>query len=265
MSGDRANYLTIDAVFDRHRSGACASAARTNTRAHAIGIRASNSRRAVTTSDGPSHSKYLTLRIIQVSPSAATHRNSLQPAGSLLESAVVCHDPIASRHRPVNTSSAARVFASHYQIVVCTDQRALTPDDTWNAVSTARGYAGNELFRVVGTEADLNDHWVESRLSTQPPALADWHRVVCFSLQNHTGQVHVMSVVDDEPALTLDLPKGPYAVYVAARNLGVDQSTLGESEQLTDEQLALRKDLEWYTIFLVPGIPQETGRLKDEE
>jgi len=57
---------------------------------------------------------------------------------------------------------AARVFASHYQIVVCDDPaRTITDDENWDREKAAQGFAGAPTFRMVGTDADLNDHWVE--------------------------------------------------------------------------------------------------------
>ncbi|NJK72040.1 MAG: hypothetical protein HC926_01080 [Synechococcaceae cyanobacterium SM2_3_60] len=73
-----------------------------------------------------------------------------------------------------------------------------------------------------------------------------------------------MSVIDDKPPLTLNLPQGEYSVFVAGCNLGTDQLSLGENSVLTDVQLAQRKDLEWYRIVIVPGKPSQQGRLKDE-
>jgi hypothetical protein len=72
-----------------------------------------------------------------------------------------------------------------------------------------------------------------------------------------------MSVLGPPPALSADLGKGDYAVYVAGQNLGIDQSRLGEQHRLSDAKIAARKDLEWYRIFLVPGVPPREGRLKD--
>ena len=60
-----------------------------------------------------------------------------------------------------------------------------------------------------------------------------------------------------------DIPEGNYAVYVAGQNLGIDLHSKGENVRLTDEELAARKDLEWYRIFLVPGMPSRIGRLKN--
>jgi hypothetical protein len=72
-----------------------------------------------------------------------------------------------------------------------------------------------------------------------------------------------MSVISDAPAISAEIGKGDYAAYIAGQNLGVDQLSLGEDGQLTDAELAARKDLEWYRIFVVPGVPHREGRLKD--
>ena len=161
------------------------------------------------------------------------------------------------------THGSARIFTSHYQLVVCSDVKAFAEASNWEDGDLERGFAGNEHFRMIGTEADLNDHWVEALLSQTPPDLEDWHRVVCVALENDSGQIHVMSVVDLEPPITIDAPRGHYSIYVAGRNLGVDQSSLGEEGELTDHEISQRKDLEWYRIFVVPGVPQKVGRIKD--
>jgi hypothetical protein len=90
---------------------------------------------------------------------------------------------------------------------VCTDIDAFDENANWTKDSVKQGYAGTDTFRMIGTDADLNDHWVEAKLSSEPPPLADWHRVTCVSLENRTGQVHVMSVIDDVPPITLHIPR----------------------------------------------------------
>jgi hypothetical protein len=159
---------------------------------------------------------------------------------------------------------AARIFASHYQIVVCDDPwRPLADEENWTSENFLQGFAGAPSFRMVGTEADRNDHWIELYASDQPPLLDEWQRVTCVHFRCSTGKVYVMSVIDQEAPVTADIPEGNYAVYVAGQNLGIDLHSKGEKVRLTDEELAARKDLEWYRIFLVPGIPSQMGRLKD--
>jgi hypothetical protein len=159
---------------------------------------------------------------------------------------------------------AARLFASHYQIVVCDDPlRSVTEEENWAAAKTRQGFAGAPCFRMIGTEADLNDHWIELYTADEPPRLDDWQRVTCAHFQSSTGEVHIISVIDHVPVISADIAEGDYALYVAGQNLGVDQLRLGEDNRLSDAELAIRKDLEWYRLFLVPGAPAREGRLKD--
>ena len=160
--------------------------------------------------------------------------------------------------------AATRIFASNYQLAICDDIMAFTEESNWGEGDSDRGFAGNDRFRMVSTEADLNDHWVEVVIADEPPNLEPWQRVTCVSLSCNTGQIHIMSVVDNEPPITLNLPKGDYSVFVAGCNIGIDQLSLGEDNELTDEQLSARKDLEWYRIFIVLGKPVRQGRIKDE-
>lgn len=161
--------------------------------------------------------------------------------------------------------SSGRIFASNYQVVVCDDPQAPFDADAenWNEQSMTAGFAGNQRFRALGTEADLNDHWVEISQTESPPSEGDWDRIICTDFVSTTGLAHVMSVVDDEPVISLAIERGNYALYFAGNNMGVDQMSLEEDDELTDQQLAARKDLEHYQIYLVEGVPDKFGRLKD--
>jgi hypothetical protein len=159
---------------------------------------------------------------------------------------------------------AARLFASHYQIVVCDDpSRSMTQEENWNAEKVAQGFAGTPCFRMIGTEADLNDHWIELHAADEAPKFDNWQRVTCVHFRSSTGKVHVMSVIDHVPAISAEIARGNYSAYVAGQNLGIDLLSLGEDKRLSDAELASRKDVEWYGIFLVPGLPDREGRLKD--
>ncbi len=159
---------------------------------------------------------------------------------------------------------AARIFASHYQLVISDDPANVVGDgENWNDAKVARGFAGRPEFRMIGTEADLNDHWVELVAAEAPPVAEDWQRILCVHFRSGGGKVHVMSVVDNDPPISAEIAPGDYAVYVAAQNLGVDQLSLGEEGELSDDELAARKDLEWYRLFLVPGVPAEEGFVID--
>lgn len=159
---------------------------------------------------------------------------------------------------------AARLFASHYQIVVCDDPlRSLGADENWDDEKTKRGFAGAPTFRMISTEADLNDHWVELLAANQPPSFDEWQRITCVHFRSESGSVNVMSVVDNEPAYSAHIEPGDYSIYAAAQNLGIDLLSLGESAKLTDVEFAQRRDVEWYRLFLVPGKPDFEGRLVD--
>jgi hypothetical protein len=159
---------------------------------------------------------------------------------------------------------AARVFASHYQIVVCDNPaRILSDDENWNDEKVSRGFAGAPTFRMIATEADLNDHWVELVATSEPPAIDAWQRITCVHFRSTSGKIYVMSVVDTHPAISAEIEPGDYAIYVAAQNLGIDQLSLGEDHRLSDAEISARKDIEWYRLFLIAGRPGTEGRLID--
>ena len=80
-----------------------------------------------------------------------------------------------------------------------------------------------QTFRMIGTEADLNDHWVELILSDSPPELDQWQKITCVDFHSENGAVHLMSVMDNQPPISATVKPGKYAAYFAAQNLGVDQ------------------------------------------
>jgi len=164
----------------------------------------------------------------------------------------------------MSATTVGRVFACHYQLMITDDPtRSVSDDENWDDSKIAQGYAGDVSCRLVGTEADLNDHWIELCPTNTPPIFGEWQRVTCVHFRSKTGLLNVMSVVDAEPALSIQVDVGDYSIYVAGKNLGVDLLSLGEDVDLSDSELAARKDLEWYKIFVVPGRPTEQGRLKD--
>jgi hypothetical protein len=67
----------------------------------------------------------------------------------------------------------AQIFAIHYQLVVCDDpSRPLADEENWTREKMVQGFAGAPaFFRMVGTDADLNDHWIGLYASDQPPTI----------------------------------------------------------------------------------------------
>jgi len=159
---------------------------------------------------------------------------------------------------------AARMFASNYQIVVCDDPfRPLGSEENGDAEKIKQGFAGVPAFRMIGTEADLNDHWVDLVSSDLPPSSEEWQRITCVHFHSGSGRIHVMSVIDHDPTFSAEFECGDYAVYAAAQNLGIDQLSLGETAKLSDAEIAARRDIEWYRLFLVAGKPEFEGRVVD--
>lgn len=161
------------------------------------------------------------------------------------------------------TLGAGRIFASHYQFVLCEDPaRAMDDAENWTDETVQLGFAGAPAWRMIGTEADLNDHWVELAVSDTPPNPADWHRIICCGFKTASGAVHVMGLMDADPAITAMIAPGPYAAYICGLDLGVD----AEGPQApTDAELAARDDVERYRIILVPGGPTDVGVIHDRD
>ncbi|ABD53315.1 hypothetical protein [Jannaschia sp. CCS1] len=156
---------------------------------------------------------------------------------------------------------AGRVFASHYQFVLCEDpDRVLADAENWTDDTIQLGFAGVPKWRMIGTEANLNDHWIELSLDDQAPEPEHWQRIICCGFETATGAVHVMGLMDADPAISAKIAPGAYAAYICGRNLGVDAEG---SELPTDAELAARDDVERYRIILVPGAPSEVGVLYD--
>ena len=166
----------------------------------------------------------------------------------------------------VDILGATRIFADHYQFVLCEEpDRPLADDENWTDAILDRGYAGAPEWRMIGTEADLNDHWIELAVSAEAPNTADWHKIVCCDFHTVSGAVHLLGLMDFEAAITAQVDPGTYSAHICCLNPGVDQQTTGEldagAEMLSDAELQARGDLERYRVVLVPGTPERTGVL----
>jgi hypothetical protein len=150
---------------------------------------------------------------------------------------------------------SSRIFASNYQLMITDSMsREITDEMNWDEDKTKSGFAGDQHTILVGTEADLNDHWVDLYKSDVGPNLDEYQRVFILYFSNETGKVLVSSVI---------VEKGDYTIYVAGKNLGVDQLSLGEETELTDDEYKERLDLERYSIFIVVGKPTVEGKVQD--
>ncbi len=159
---------------------------------------------------------------------------------------------------------SSRIFASNYQLMITDSvKRGITDDINWNDEKVERGYAGDQHTLLVGTEADLNDHWVDLYKTDIKPNFDEYQRVLCLHFSSETGKILVLSVIDDEPSIEANIGIGEYTIYFSGNNLGVDQLSLGDESELTDSELRDRLDLERYSIFIVSGKPSIEGKIRD--
>lgn len=161
--------------------------------------------------------------------------------------------------------AAGRISADHYQIMI-TDSidREIDPENNWDKEKSKRGYAGDRHTLLVGTEADQNDHWVTVFMVNDPPDFGGYERVLSLPFRCDTGKMYIVSVTEFEPALEIKLEPGPYSIYVAGKNLGIDQLSLGEDSELTDVEIENRADVERYDLFIASGLPAKAGTIIDQ-
>jgi len=152
---------------------------------------------------------------------------------------------------------SARIFASHYQLLICDDPSYRFPDDENWQTREKQLYAGNPRHRMIGTEADLNDHWVELWIAPDPPIAAEWDRVICVDFECQTKNVFVMSVIDNKPPIKSRLTNGNYSLFMATQNLGVDPVDI-DTISLQTLETSLKK-AEWHKLILVPRSHSRTG------
>ncbi len=142
------------------------------------------------------------------------------------------------------------------------DPGVFIEDSNWGPGDVERGFAGNDHFRMVGTEADGNDPWVEVAIANEPPAPEPWQRITCVGLRCSTGQVHVMSVIDDKPALSVNVESIQY-LWRAATWVSIN-SVWAKPVSSPTRNWRNAKILNGTKIIIVPGKPPQQGRLKDE-
>lgn len=151
---------------------------------------------------------------------------------------------------------SARIFANNYQIVVASDwMHIVTDEENWDKEKSKQGYAGTPEFRMLGTFADMNDHWVELDTTREAPDLQSWEHVVISDFFTRDGSVFVSSVLDIEPTIKARIKPGSYSVYFLGMNIGVDPSPNLNQTEKSERNI----DCEWYRIILVPKQSSENG------
>ncbi len=150
---------------------------------------------------------------------------------------------------------AGSISATHYQFHLFDGNLDISERlPAWNPENTRIGYISNGRAIYISTVADFNRHWIECYLSDTSPDLTDCERALAFNLIVTSDRVEVCTTYHDE--IPLDIPPGHYIVYILAYSLG------REEEQLEDDELEQRMDLERYKVVLTPGETKHEGVIK---
>jgi len=153
---------------------------------------------------------------------------------------------------------SGNIFAGHYNFLLLDGN--LDPDDwpiDWNLENCKIGYIITSSGRAIaiGTVADFNSHWIEVFLSTVPPLTDECERALVFNVNITSGELVLRASIYEKARLSISA--GDYIVYILAYNLGLESE-----EELSDEELERRIDLERYKIVLVPGKTNNEGVIK---
>jgi hypothetical protein len=165
---------------------------------------------------------------------------------------VVEHAPTGHQ---VKLMSGLRLLADHGQFFACdasVDPWGFFPDITED---TARlGWARTDAVVYYFTVGQLWDFRLDVFRDEEPPGLENADRVLSHTIRLPTGVLTVGNPVADHNLVTLSLEPGEYSLFLRAFNLGVESE-----EQLTDEEVFSRADLERYELFVVPGAAATEG------
>jgi hypothetical protein len=156
-----------------------------------------------------------------------------------------------------------RIFADHYQFYLL-DSKADPFENIpeWSEDTVKLGYVANEKVLQIKTYAHLNDHWVDVFLSDSTPAKNGAEKVLTVDLLIESGRLLIMSPIDiDDEIYSVQVPAGKYTVHVFVRNIGRDKFTQDgitetEDDELTDNEIEARDDLERYEIVLTMPLEQ---------
>ncbi|MBD2072347.1 hypothetical protein H6F86_00160 [Phormidium sp. FACHB-592] len=183
--------------------------------------------------------------------------------------------------KPMQLLTEFRISADHYLFFIydtgvnpSPDSFYSDPDEKRSDLGSYRqGYITNGRTICFGTDAHLNDHWIEVYASTQVPAFGKAERVIALPLRIDSGRVAITNLLYlTEPMKQVDINPGVWTVYLLAFNLGTDrlfnrgiprpESRSGKQlDQLTDDQLKANWEFERYQIILVPGFQTPVGVL----
>jgi hypothetical protein len=151
---------------------------------------------------------------------------------------------------------SGNIFADHSQFYLL--EGSFEVSDSlydWNLENGKLGYINNYEGIAILTLGDSWVYWIEAFLSQIPPTLEDCERALVFNINTSSGGIKLRSPAFEVAHLSVS--PGQYAIYILCYNLGKDSE-----EELSDEELERRTDLERYKIVLVPGKTTNEGVIK---
>ena len=129
----------------------------------------------------------------------------------------------------------------------------------------ARGFIANQHVMGISTRAHLNDHWLEVWLGHTTPDVSSFDRAISSDISFPSGLLEIRGLADSpDEVYQIKVQAGSYSVYVLTSNLGIDQFSTEEinqpnDEEMTDQEIESRMDLERYKVVLVPNSKNPTS------
>lgn len=159
----------------------------------------------------------------------------------------------------MNKVFTGRIYADYYQFYLFDGNEYYAEDmPGWDEENVSKGYISNGRIIYLGTRAHFHNHWLDVYLSDQTPSFDECERALSLNLKITSGKLGIASPLDT--IADIDIKEGSYIAYILAFNL-----TKEDENELSDEELEQRTDLERYTIVLVPGSTDHEGVIKGQQ
>jgi len=132
--------------------------------------------------------------------------------------------------------------------------------------NTRKGYMSNGQSVHLGTsDLDFASRYIEIYLSSVIPDFVSGDRVIAANIVISSGVLAIanpMNATCEEFEIRVDVKAGNYIAYIFVYNVGCDSYA---EDDLTDEELEQRTDIERYKVVLVPGRIENEGVVKGEQ
>ena len=152
----------------------------------------------------------------------------------------------------IRTLCTVRLFADNHQFYVYdTSKDPFEPMPDIGDLESRRGWTRNENSIWYFTVGEFNDHRLDIYLAAVYEDISGVERLLAHNLTIESGS---FAVYDHEEEGSVEVPAGNYTVYLRAYHLGEESE-----DELEDEEILQRDDLERYEIVLVPGTVEAEG------